>query len=89
MQTHCPNCHARVQLTDDHARAKLRCAECGRVFVARADELGPTRRRARGLVLGGLAGLLALIALIFFLRAEKGAMSAADAPASAPAAAGE
>jgi predicted Zn finger-like uncharacterized protein len=84
MLTQCPNCHARVTLPDGHARGRLRCSECGRVFVARADELGHPRRRAARLLLGGLAGALVLIVLIALLRGESGAAGAAREPESSP-----
>jgi len=86
MLTQCPNCHARVKLREDHARARVRCSECGRVFVTRADEVGTrvTPRASLALVLGGLASLLALIVLIVFLR-KSGEVGAAEGPASMPA----
>jgi predicted Zn finger-like uncharacterized protein len=91
MLTQCPNCHARAKLPDDQAGAKVRCAECGRVFVARADE-GPAKARAArlglvglvGLVLGGLLGILALVALIVSLQSESPNVSAADTQKNAP-----
>jgi predicted Zn finger-like uncharacterized protein len=85
MLTQCPNCRARTKLSDDHDRARVRCSECGRVFVARADESGAVPGRASlGLFLGALAGVLALIVLAVFLRAG-GENGAPDGPASAPA----
>lgn len=90
MLTLCPNCHARAKLPDDHAGAKARCAECGRVFVARANGVAPRARAARlALVLGGLLGTLALLALIASLRNERKTVSAADMPVNAPAPADE
>ena len=73
MLTQCPNCRARVTLPDDRARARVRCSECGRVYVARADELGRSEARARRFWLGGLAGALVLIVLIALLRSASGA----------------
>jgi predicted Zn finger-like uncharacterized protein len=84
MLTQCPSCHARTRLPDAHAGARVRCSECGRVFVARADAAGTVPRRAsRVLFLGGLAGVLTLIALIVFLRAS-GEAGPTDGPARAP-----
>jgi predicted Zn finger-like uncharacterized protein len=82
MLTQCPSCHARVTLPDDHARARVRCSECGRVYVARADELGHPRRRAARLLLGGLAGVLVLVVLIALqrLRGERAQAEAAGEP---------
>jgi predicted Zn finger-like uncharacterized protein len=84
MLTQCPNCRTRAKLPADHAGNKVRCAECGRVFVARADGEESSRRARLGLLLGGLAGVLLLLALIVFLRGEWGEAGAADAPAAAP-----
>jgi len=84
MLTQCPNCHARVTLPDEHARARVRCSECGRVYVARADELGRAPRRAGRLLLGGLAGALVLIVLIALLRSASGAAEAAGGPEGSP-----
>ena len=88
MLTQCPNCHARAKLPDDQAGAKVRCAECSRVFVARADEGAAKARAARlglvGLVIGGLLGILALVALIVSLQSESPTVSAADTQKNAP-----
>lgn len=89
MLTQCPNCHARAKLPDDRAGAKVRCAECSRVFVARADEGADKARAARRglavLVLGGLAGLLLLVGLVFsLLHRESPTVSASEAAAPAP-----
>jgi predicted Zn finger-like uncharacterized protein len=84
MLTQCPNCHARVTLPDEHARARVRCSECGRVFVARADELGRSPRRVARLLLGGLAGALVVLVLIALLRRSDGAASAEGGTESSP-----
>ncbi len=86
MLTQCPNCHARAKLPDARAGAKVRCAECSRVFVARANEVAAKARAARlTLVLGGLLGILALVALLVSLQSESQIVSAADTPVNAPA----
>ena len=84
MLTQCPNCHARVTLPDDHAGERVRCSECGRVFVARAEELGRSPRRAARLLLGGLAGALVVLVLIALLRGSDGEASAEGGPESSP-----
>ena len=68
MLTQCPSCHARTTLSGDHAGAKVRCAECGRLFVARPSA-GKNGWRARtGLWVGALVGALALIVLALLFR---------------------
>src|SRR5262249_12737899 len=72
MLTQCPNCRARARLSDAHDGTTVRCAECGRVFVARVhEEEEAARRLRRGILLGGLVGVLALIALLVFLRSTR------------------
>ena len=66
MQIQCPSCHARARLSEDHEGTKVRCAECGRVFVARA--LGGRRGPNTGLLIGGFAGALGLVVVVFVVR---------------------
>jgi len=83
MLTQCPNCRARVQLPDSSDGSKVRCAECGLVFVARVQELEAKRRARRGLLLGGLLGVLALIALLVFLRSARAETDYESSPPAA------
>jgi predicted Zn finger-like uncharacterized protein len=77
MLIQCPSCRARAKLSDDHEGAKVRCAECGRVYVARpAGSKGPTRSAPNtGLMIGAFVGVLALIVVIFIVKS-----SGSDAP---------
>jgi predicted Zn finger-like uncharacterized protein len=84
MLTRCPICHARATLSGDHGGAKVRCADCGHVFVARPGEAeGPASRANPGLVLGGLLGLLFVIVLIVLVSRKGSDASAAQTPAGA------
>jgi hypothetical protein len=66
MLTQCPACHARAQLSDWSAGAKVRCGECGSAYIAlpagRAGERRASRKRTAliAVVLTGLAGAVAL-----------------------------
>jgi len=81
MLTQCPSCRARARLGRDHDGAKVRCAECGRVFVARAAEHEPSPRAAReALIARSLLGLLFLIALAFLIHAAHAALSGPGQP---------
>lgn len=69
MLIQCPACHARAQLPEDKEGAKVRCGECGRVYVAvpggSRGRRGASRSNA-GLLLGvgtALVGGLGLLAL--------------------------
>jgi hypothetical protein len=80
MLIQCPSCQARTSLPDEHAGSKVRCAECGCVYVARPrGARRPGARRARLLL--GLLGFLTLAALLFFTQGSRGA-AAAKAPAA-------
>jgi len=67
MFTQCPSCRSRARLPDEHLGTRVRCAECGTLFVAdrvgAPDEERRSRRRrvavlASGLALTVLAGLV-------------------------------
>jgi predicted Zn finger-like uncharacterized protein len=69
MLIQCPACHARAQLPESKEGAKVRCGECGRVYVAVPAGARGRRRASRsgaGILLGvgsavlGALGLLAL-----------------------------
>jgi predicted Zn finger-like uncharacterized protein len=66
MLTECPSCQARASLPDEKAGSKVRCLDCGRVYVAHAA--GP---RARGRLerrLWLVAAALFLAVLILAIR---------------------
>ena len=74
MQIECPSCRSRAQLPAEKEGAKVRCGECGRVFVAR-NRLGASRGRGNSSggpnmgLLGGIgAGILLLMVLWFATR---------------------
>ncbi len=70
MLIECPSCHARAKLPDSKEGAKVRCGECGRVYVAvPAGERGARARRtssSSGLYIGLGVGAAALLAVLFF-----------------------
>ncbi len=62
----CPACHARARIPDTQEGAKVRCGECGRVFVAGATGRGRSSSSSNsglwiGLGVGGVAILAVLI----------------------------
>lgn len=70
MLIECPSCHARAKLPESKEGAKVRCGECGRVYVAHPAGVGGAQRGQRtqtntGLYLGIGVGGLALIILLF------------------------
>ena len=82
MQIECPRCHARAQLPGKQEGAKVRCGECGRVYVAhppgrgvRQKGLGPAAIVWLGV---GFAGLV-----VFMLATTFGDDDAAQAQAPA------
>jgi len=91
MLIQCPSCHARAKLSDDHEGAKVRCAECGRVYLARpSGAKGKSSTPNTGLLIGAFVGVLALIIVVFIARSSdkepvtKAAPAAAAAPEVAP-----
>lgn len=68
----CPSCHARAKIAESHEGAKVRCAECGRVFVARpAGAKGTVSGGSNnGLLLGGLVGVIALVVVVAIVRSS-------------------
>jgi predicted Zn finger-like uncharacterized protein len=70
MLIQCPSCRARAKLSDDHEGAKVRCAECGRVYLARpAGAKGAARGTPNtGLIIGAFVGVLALIVVVFIVK---------------------
>ena len=67
MLTQCPSCHARSTLVGEREGAKVRCAECGSVYLARARRWHGAR--ARRVLIGGFVLALSLL-LFFFLVAS-------------------
>jgi predicted Zn finger-like uncharacterized protein len=65
MLTQCPSCHARATLVGDQDGVKVRCAECRRVYLARASRWRGARERR--LLIAGVLFVLALLLLLFFI----------------------
>lgn len=85
MQIQCPSCHARANLSEEHEGAKVRCAECGRVYVARPrGAKGSTSGGNSGLMIGGLVGAVLLIAVVFFVRSRGAPQQTQAAPVAPP-----
>ncbi len=83
MQIQCPSCHARANLSAEHEGAKVRCAECGRVYVARPKGAkGTTSGGNSGLMIGGVVGAVVLVALVFFVRSRSAAPVTKASPAA-------
>ncbi len=81
MLIQCPSCHARAKVSDDHEGAKVRCGECGRVYLARAPgSRGGGKSLNSGAWIGGFVGVLGLIAVIALYRSAGGDRPAAGAP---------
>jgi predicted Zn finger-like uncharacterized protein len=84
MLTQCPSCRARVTLSDGHAGSKVRCSECGRVYLARPEGApGPLRPRGGTRLLLGLGATAVLILAAFLALREPGPVAARE-PAAAP-----
>ena len=71
MLTRCPSCQVRVRLSGEHEGNRVRCSECGRVYVARPSG----RMRARpGLWIGAVLGAIALVLWILLSREANGSV---------------
>ena len=81
----CPACGARAKLPDSKEGAKVRCAECGRVYVARSATGGRTRSSGRSqnsaaLPIGIGAGVLALILILVAVNSGDSGSVVAEVP---------
>ena len=74
MLIQCPSCHARSKLPDEHEGAKVRCSECGRVYVARPSGVKSSRTGGpnTGLLIGVFVGAVLLIVVYFVARPSQG-----------------
>lgn len=70
MLTQCPSCRARSTLVGDQDGAKVRCAECGRVYLAQERRWRGARERR--VLIGGFVLVLALLLLFYFLDSSFG-----------------
>ncbi|MEQ1895512.1 MAG: zinc-ribbon domain-containing protein, partial [Planctomycetota bacterium] len=86
MLIQCPSCQARAKLSDDHEGAKVRCAECGRVYVARPQGAKGTVAAGNNTGLGiGIGVGVVLLLFVFFLVSRSGDEPVvAEAPKVAP-----
>ena len=86
MLIQCPSCQARAKLSDDHEGAKVRCAECGRVFLARPLGAKGTvaSGSSTGVMIGIGAGVVVLLFVLFLMSRSKDEPAAAQAAAPAP-----
>lgn len=86
MLIQCPSCHARAKLSDEHEGAKVRCAECGRVFVARPQGAkgSVTSGSSTGVVIGVGAGVVVLAFALFVMSRSPDEPVAAQTTAPAP-----
>jgi len=87
MLIQCPSCHARAKLSDDHEGAKVRCAECGRVYLARpqGSKGSVASGSSTGVVIGVGAGVVVLAFALFIMSRPSKEPVVAQAPAKAPA----
>jgi predicted Zn finger-like uncharacterized protein len=72
MQIQCPACHARAQLPDSKEGAKVRCGECGRVYVAVVAGSRARRGASRsnpGLLIGVGTAVLGALGLLYLKNA--------------------
>jgi predicted Zn finger-like uncharacterized protein len=86
MQIECPSCHARASLPESKLGAKVRCSECGRVYVARergsaasagGGKSAASARTRQFLLIGGVALVTAIGIALASKRGEQ-----APAPAA-------
>lgn len=86
MLIQCPSCHARAKLSDDHEGAKVRCAECGRVFVARPQGAkgSVSSGSSTGVLIGVGAGVVVLLFALFLMSRSSDEPVAAKTPTPAP-----
>jgi len=86
MLIECPSCRSRAELPDSKAGARVRCGECGRVYVAATR--GGRRTRVTGPnmgLLGGLAaGILVLMVVLFIVNQSGDEAEAARVVTSEP-----
>jgi predicted Zn finger-like uncharacterized protein len=81
MLIQCPACHARAKLPDSKEGAKVRCGECGRVYLAvPAGERGRARSSGTntGLIVGIGAAVVGLIVIVLIKNVTGG--GEAEAP---------
>ncbi|MDP6990539.1 MAG: zinc-ribbon domain-containing protein, partial [Planctomycetota bacterium] len=74
----CPACGARAKLPDSKEGAKVRCAECERVYHARpSGARAAARSSSSALPVGIGAGVVALVIVVFAMTGRGPATTAA------------
>jgi len=95
MQIECPSCHARASLPESKLGAKVRCSECGRVFVSRergrnasegGGKSGASARTRQILLIGGAALVTAIGIALASKRGREAAPVVPEQVAAAPSA---
>jgi len=71
MLIQCPSCQARATVSDDHEGARVRCAECGRICVARPRGSAVPKGARAGAWPAALRGALALLGAVREDEGEK------------------
>jgi len=79
MLIECPACHARATLPPGKRGAKVRCGECGRVYVALPPGERVTKGPNMGLLLGGGIGVLLLMTVAFLVNSKRSRANEASA----------
>lgn len=70
MLIQCPACHARARIPESQEGAKVRCGECGRIFVAGMSggrQRGGSSSGNQGLWIGLGAGGVALLFIVYLM----------------------
>jgi hypothetical protein len=64
MLSECPACHARATLAPDRELVRVRCGECGRIFVAHPSTARPASSSGRILRWGVALAVVAALCLV-------------------------
>lgn len=88
MLIECTFCHATAQFPDSKEGAKVKCGECGKVYVAREKGAKKSQVSATPFIIGG-AVVVAILVVFFIVNSSKKpaatpAVKAAPPPAEAP-----
>ncbi len=88
MLIECTFCHATAQFPDSKEGSKVKCGECGKVYVAREKGSKPSKVSATPFVIGG-AVVVGILVVFFIVNSSKKpaaepTVKAAPPPAEAP-----
>jgi hypothetical protein len=84
MLIECTFCHATAKFPDSKEGAKVKCGECGKVYVAREKGAKKGATSATPFVIGGSV-LVAILVVFFIVNSRKDAPAAPVVKATAPA----